>query len=118
MFDPSDGLLTAESQQVFIVYPARLTEPQKHELVAPFVFGELFAEVADDAADVAVNVARVRESALADERMRAEAEAVIVLPSPVAKVVSRLFGGPRKIADFVLGTQRLEASPPSRHRVR
>src|SRR2546428_4203231 len=35
--------------------------------------------------------------------MRAEAEAVIVLPPPVAKVVSRLFAGPREVADFVLG---------------
>ena len=66
------------------------------------VFGELFAEVGCSAADVSMDVARVGEASLTDERVRAEAEAVVVLTAPIAKVVPRFLSGTREIADLVL----------------
>ena len=46
MFDPSNSLLAAELQQVVIVYPARLAEPEEDELVPALLRAELFDEIA------------------------------------------------------------------------
>jgi len=107
LFDPFNNLLAAESPQVFIVYARGLTQPKKNELMPPLAVGEIFGEVASGAADVAMNVARIREPALTDERVRADAEAVILQPPPVAKIVLRLLAGSREVADLILREPRV-----------
>ena len=62
------------------------------------------------ALDVLADVARVRETLAADERMRAEAEAVVLAARPVAEVVATLLAGPREVADLVLAEPRASQS--------
>ena len=107
MFDPSDSLLAAELHQVVIVYPVALTQPEKNQLVTSLDVAELFHEIAGRAIDVAVDVTRVREAPLADERVSAETEAVVLLPPPVTQVVARLLARARKVADLVLRESRI-----------
>ena len=73
------------------------------------------------AGDVAMNVARIREAAIADERMRADAEAEVLLAPPVAKIVAALLARPREVADLVLretGVARIARWPSCRDRRR
>jgi hypothetical protein len=79
---------------------------------------QLFGEIGlEQTVDVALDVARVREAARADKRMRADAEALVLLAPPVAKVVAALLAFARKVADLVL-LQSRRAEPVDRFYIR
>lgn len=102
MFDPSDNLLATELQQVVIVYPAALAQPEKNQLMTALEIAELFGEIACRTFDVTLNVAGVSKAPLADERVRTEPEAVILEAPPVAQIVTRHLARAREVADLVL----------------
>ena len=65
--------------------------------------GELFRKFGSEiAVDVSAKIASVREAALAEKRMRTDAEAVVVLAAPVAEIVLRFLTAAREVADLVL----------------
>ena len=77
----------------------------EEERLAPhFVRAEGLGEVAGVGSelDVLADVPRVREALVADERVRAEAEAEVFGARPVAEVVARLLAGAREVRDLVL----------------
>src|SRR4051794_40212483 len=108
---PCDSLLAAQPYDVFIVYALGLPQPEEDRLAPHFTLAEDFRELRLAlAGDVAMNVARVREAAIADERMRSDAEAEVLLASPVAKIVAALLTGTREVADLVLRETGLRES--------
>src|SRR4051794_18194367 len=86
---PCDSLLAAQPYDVFIVYAAGLPQPEEDGLAPHFALAEHLGEFGLAlAGDIALNVARIRKASVADERMRSDAEAEVLLAAPVAKIVA------------------------------
>src|SRR6185295_3163972 len=78
-------------------------QPEEDRLAPHFALAEDFGELRLAlTGNVEMNVARIREAAVADERMRSDAEAEVLLAPPVAKIVAALLARPREVADLVL----------------
>src|SRR5258707_7030004 len=71
-FHPFDSLLTTQSYDVVIVYACGLPKTEEDRFAPHFAFAEDLGELRlAGAGDVAMNVARIGEAAIACERMRA-----------------------------------------------
>src|SRR5207249_10015597 len=95
---------TTHAHDVIVIDPGALPEPEKNRLTPLLGGAERLVEVRlAGSGDVPRDVARVRETPLAGERVRGKTEAEVGLAAPVSEVVA---ADVAEVADLVLPEAR------------